>query len=290
MNEDDRDDRSLRGLLLGRLGEEERDALEARLLADGALAEHAALLEDEMAEAYAGATMSSPDREAFAERLVRVPRLRERVARARAFDALAGRPPLPGPVQPARPTPIAPTWTRRLWAALRPPAVAVPWALATSVLVAVAGVVSRQQMESQRRETAAMRAERDAARAEALRLASGGAAVPPPAFILSPGTARDEAEITTLRLAAGGGPVRLLLDLDHPSGGKVYRALLRDAAGAQVFARTGLFAAARDGMEVLEVQLDSGLLPAGRYELRLETLDGANPRPAGTYLFRAIAP
>jgi hypothetical protein len=277
----DRDDQRLRDLILDRLGEEERDALEARLLADDDLGERAAALEDELAEGYAAGALPAPERAAFEQRLARVPRLRERVDGARAFDALAAR----------RPAASTASWLRRTWDALRPPPAALPWSLATGLLVAVgAGLVGRGLVDTHRRETEALRAERDAARAAAERGASEAHPSSPATFVLSPGTARDDRGIAVLRWPSPSGRVVLLLDLDDAPPGSAYRSQILDAGGAQVSAADGLRARPAEEGAVLEVAVVPDTLPPGRYELRLEVRDRGRLRPAGTYVFRVAAP
>jgi hypothetical protein len=287
VNDHDPDDRRLEDLILGRLADEEREGLEARLLADDGLAERAAALEDTLAEAFTAGTLSAVDREAFEARLEHVPRLRDRVARARAFDTLAAcRPRVEDPVR-ARPAAAPLLWTGRLRSALEPPPLVLPWAFAASLVAAVgASVIGRQQIERHRHEADQLRGERDAARAEAERLAAGHE-ITGPAFLLSPGLARGDAGIATLRLPASG-PARLVLDLLDPVPAEIYRAVLYDDTLAQILAHTGLRAALRDGAPVVVVPLDRGVLPPGRFELRLEALEGGKPRPAGTYVFRTL--
>jgi hypothetical protein len=130
------DEERLRTFLLGELPESERDALEARLLADQALFEQAGAVEDDLCDAYAAGTLAPAERRAFEARLAQVRRLRDRVAAARDLD---------GASRKLRPRA---TLAARVKALLTPPPGAARWALATGVVAALATAAALQRPDA----------------------------------------------------------------------------------------------------------------------------------------------
>jgi hypothetical protein len=267
----------IRRLLLGELPEDERDALEGRLLAEEGLFALAGAVEEELADAYAAGTLGGAERRSFEARLALVPGLRETVRAAERLDRAAARL-LPRP---------EPAW-RRLAASLRAPGPSWQWSLATTLAVALAvGTTMHLQVRGLREQAGALQAERDAARGEALRLAdeaAARAAGDPPVFALAPGVTRAGQGATRIRVGHAPDRVVFHLDLEAPAPGHV-RAVLEASSGAQVFVRDGLAARDADGYRFVEVSIPAGVLDPGAYLFRLEASHEGRRAPAGTYVF-----
>src|SRR5436309_5437025 len=116
MRHDPTDDELLRGYLLGELPEEQAEGLERRLLAEDDLFELSEAVEADLLAACARGELSAEERERVLRRLASSPSGRERLALARALNALAGSP--AATVLPfARPA-AAPSRSMFRWAAL----------------------------------------------------------------------------------------------------------------------------------------------------------------------------
>ena len=94
---------AIRRYLLGRLPEQERDRLEARLLSDGAAYRQVLATEGELIDQYVDGELAAADRRAFEERLLAVERIRERVGFARGLRALAAEEAAAAPAPGRRP-------------------------------------------------------------------------------------------------------------------------------------------------------------------------------------------
>jgi hypothetical protein len=90
MTHDPTDDELLRGYLLGELPEEDAERLEGRLLAEDDLFELSEAVEADLLAACARGELSAAEKERVLRRLASSPSGRERLALARALNALAG--------------------------------------------------------------------------------------------------------------------------------------------------------------------------------------------------------
>lgn len=146
MTTPDTADRDARRYLLGRLPEEERDALELRLLTDDDTYRAVLAAEDELLDAYARGELSAADRRAFDEHLRPQPDLAERLSFARALQAYGAE----------AASPQSAGWSDRLaaWLTSLVPAPAPALRLATAglavVLLATAGWLAWHSAELSR--------------------------------------------------------------------------------------------------------------------------------------------
>jgi hypothetical protein len=116
MRHDPTDDELLRSYLLGELLEEEAERLERRLLAEDDLFELSEAVEADLLAACDRGELTVPERERVLQRLASSPSGRERLALARALNALAGR--APAAVLPFAQRAAAPARPALRWAAL----------------------------------------------------------------------------------------------------------------------------------------------------------------------------
>jgi hypothetical protein len=116
MRHDPTDDELLRSYLLGELHEEESERLERRLLAEDDLFELSEAVEADLLAACDRGELTVPERERVLRRLASSPSGRERLALARALNALAGR--APAAVLPFGRRAAAPAHAALRWAAL----------------------------------------------------------------------------------------------------------------------------------------------------------------------------
>src|SRR6476469_5424992 len=117
MRHDPTDDELLRGYLLGELPEEKAESLEGRLLAEDDLFELSEAVEADLLAACDRGELTSDEKERVLRRLAASPSGRERLALARALNALAGSPATAVVLPFARPA-SAPSRRTFQWAAL----------------------------------------------------------------------------------------------------------------------------------------------------------------------------
>ncbi|HEX4496065.1 MAG TPA: hypothetical protein VIE43_10400 [Thermoanaerobaculia bacterium] len=116
MRHDPTDDELLRSYLLGELPEEEAERLEQRLLAEDDLFELSEALEADLLAACDRGELGAAEAERVLRRLAASPSGKERLALARALNALAGN--SPAAVLPFRRSSAAPSRSTFRWAAL----------------------------------------------------------------------------------------------------------------------------------------------------------------------------
>jgi anti-sigma factor RsiW len=116
MRHDPTDDELLRGYLLGDLPEEKAEGVERRLLAEDDLFELSEAVEADLLAACARGELSAEERERVLRRLSSSPSGRERLALARALNALAGSP--AATILPFTRPAVAPSRRTFHWAAL----------------------------------------------------------------------------------------------------------------------------------------------------------------------------
>jgi hypothetical protein len=280
MAEPDHDAQDLRRLVLGTLPEDERAALEERLLEDEDLYLRAVLAEDEIADELAEGRLDPAERTALLAAIARSPALRERMEHSAALHAVLGR-----TARAARPA---------VWARFGP-------ALAAGLAVAaLSGLWSHVQMQELRSELAVAASERDAARAAEAHARETAAAeqqergrLLPAArepdlavFSLASGT-RSESGPPVLRVPAPPGWIVLQVEGDGTAGER--RALVRTVRGEQVFADAKPALGTTGGLGVVTVRVPARLLTDGSYEVVLEGRSaGGAWETVGISAFKAV--
>ena len=315
--------------LLGRLPVDERERLEERLLADGDASDEVAAREDELIDAYATGELGGRDRAAFEHLLAGSPRLRERVAFARALRTLAGDEAATAAAA-VRAAGAEPRWG---WLPVPPPglrllagaaaivvAVAAGWLLVRGhgLELRIAALQAERQelaadrdslagreaalageLERQRRATqdlegrlADERQRRTAVEAElASRPARPATTSRPAALAVSfvLAAAVRSAGGSELAIPAAAGRVDLDVDLGGEETYPTFLAVLTGPGGAEEWSQTGLPPAA--GGTRVQLHLPAAVLPPGRHELRLfGTAPDAEPELVGAYEFRTVRP
>jgi hypothetical protein len=285
--------------LLGRLDDAARERVERRLLADGAACDAVAAGEDELIDAYAAGELGGRDRQAFEALLAASPRLRERVAFARALGRLATAERAPAP-RPA-------------------PRLALRFSLAAAALLAVAaGWLLARNLDLNHRldrvagEQRALSAERDSlarhgdalagalasaqARASDLDQRLAEANETPPAhaaplavsFVLS-AAVRSAGPVRELALPAAAVWVNLDVDLGGEETARAFLAVLTGPTGAEAWSQAGLPPTA--GGTRVALRLPAAVLAPGHYALRVSAAPaGAQPELVGAYEFRIVRP
>ncbi len=286
--------------LLGQVPENERAEFEEEYLRDDDLFEEMVAHENDLIDAYVGGELAATDREQFETYFMSDPEGHERVELARTLLKSC----LTTKASEERSSDErgdgSPVVGFR-----RAPVPAMRLALAAVLLVAVAGLTwmalmnwnlhrqleaslnAEQQAQELRRQVAALQ-ERAAAAEQKL------AELPPPglAFLsmtLAPDLARGPGQQTTLHLAPGISEVFLLLRRNHDKH-LSYRVILETAEGKQVWQKPSLEPQlARDGGEVIVVDISSSILKQDDYVLRLfgATASGSFEE-TGTYSFRVL--
>jgi hypothetical protein len=242
-------DGRLNRYLLGDCTELEKIEIERRYFADESSFEELLAREDELTYEYLSGELARADREKFERRFVRTQAGPERLAFARALLA-------------------------RLPQSRRPPQLHRWLGVAAAILLAA--VPAWLVVETRR-------LDRELRRLEVER--SGISPAPPPqgvvaAFILSPGLARSDAEPKRLTLPAGVTTIELRFELRRGAGYASYRAVLRTAAGSELFNEQA-------GSPLLRVP--AALLAPGDYQVLLYGLAaGGQPEEAGDYYFSVL--
>jgi hypothetical protein len=112
----------------------------------------------------------------------------------------------------------------------------------------------------------------------------------PPLFVLATGLLRSEGSMTRIAIPPDAPLIRLRLELpgvDYP----LYRAVLYDAGGEEIWAQSKLSAQAGDGRASVTLLLPARLLPPGDYQLKLSGTDGTELlESVATCAFRTTAP
>jgi hypothetical protein len=307
ISNDDGAEATLRQLLLGALGDEERLALEERLLMDPPTFDTLELAERTLSEAYVAGELSPGDRQRFERHyLTTSDRCRQvtmmRLVRDRARTGLTA----------PRPVTSSTVRTNRRPAHASPAALLVLTGALCLALGSSAWLVVRQA--SLRREfdaVSAQRAWQQAAvsqlseqivrlSARAAELEDPAATAPPPAartpaaalgvpvpdYALTAGALRDAG--TPVRVAVPPGAAVVHLDLPLPDAGfNAYRATVYDADGEERWSVSKLIPAAGRQAATLRLVAAADLLVRGDYEIRVSGIaaDG-HLEPVATYPFR----
>jgi hypothetical protein len=145
----------------------------------------------------------------------------------------------------------------------------------------------RTELESERQQGEAIEARGPHVQTQGVRPTRAQA---PPLFVLATGLLRSEGSMTRIAIPPDAPLIRLRLELsavDYP----LYRAVLYDAQGEEIWAQSKLSARASDGRAAVTVVLPSLLLPPGDYQLKLSGTDGTEvPESVAAFAFRATAP
>ncbi len=265
MRHDPTDDELLRGYLLGDLPEEEAEGVERRLLAEDDLFELSEAVEADLLAACARGELRAEEKERVLRRLASSPSGRERLALARALNALAGSP--AATVLPfARPA-AAPSRSTFRWAA----------ALAAGLLVTAGlswvAVESRHGGESApwiAREHPAPAHPVAPRPPEVQAQVTAPAPAPPPppvktVFQLALTSLRGSEAAETLRVRPGSD-VELRISVEGMEDLKSFHLAVRNRKRETLWEGT-LKPATLQGVRVLVIDLPAGRLPAGHYEI-----------------------
>jgi hypothetical protein len=277
--------------LLGQLSEQEQVELERQYLMDDALFEELLAIEDELRDTYVRGELSRADRQAFEQRLLILPRQKEKQEFARTlrqYLVQAGTPAGPLAHRVAKWKPLL-----RILGA-QPRKVLIP-ALSTTLVVLVVGSwwLVRRSMQSSRNAPATV------STANGL---PGQTPEPQPkasipstepeartvAFVLTPGLIRGGVEESRpLVIPAGVSRVRLEARVDVGGDYSNYEAVLQTAEGKRIWTEGNLNSQTFPGGKRVFLDLSSSLLPPGDYILTLQGLTVAgHPETVAEYAFR----
>jgi hypothetical protein len=263
MRHDPTDDELLRGYLLGDLPEEEAEGVESRLLAEDDLFELSEAVEADLLAACARGELSAEESERVLRRLAASPSGRERLALARALNALAGAP--AATVLPfARPA-APPSRATFRWAALAA-GVLVAAGLSWVALESRHGGESAPWIAHERPAPANPVAPPPETQAQA----TAPAPIPPPkpvqsVFQLALTSLRGSEATETLRIRPGSD-VELRISVEGMEDLKSFRLAVRNRRRETVWEGT-LEPTTRQGVRVLVIDLPAGRLPTGHYEI-----------------------
>jgi hypothetical protein len=236
-----REDEELRiAYLLGRISNEEREAVGDRLFADPAFAELMEESERGLLDQYARGALGGEDRAAVEAHLLAADRQK---AKVRFAALMAGR------MQARR----RPSWV-------------IPLGAIAAVLIVSAGIWIARSGNSQSNPVAQVAQQRRA---------GATASVEPPAIfaaLLSPGGTRDGTR-QEVNLPAKTGVLRFDLELDPATKAANYP--VRLLRGAQVvWSREGVLPAVEAGQPILSLRVPATALAAGSYEFVIRLKDG----------------
>jgi hypothetical protein len=280
VNSDATDLQQIREYLLGRLPRDQQPVFEERLLVDSVFYEELLIVEDEIVDEYLQGAMSSADRVSFESHFIAAPEHQEKVRFSRAFkkylssEASAHRKELSAlettrdrsaDVSHAETTSTADSDRKSRWFGFLPvqnPTLA--YALAFAVLLVVVGTgwwATRTFLTS-----------REPGRVFAVTLTPG----------LTRGEGQDavrfpvSSDVDTLRL-------QLLVSDDHYNA---YEASLIDSDGRVLATENNLKPQTVEGRMTVVLDVDSRLVPANDYRVKLNRAGSNGPEPVATYTFR----
>jgi hypothetical protein len=268
-------ERTLRRYVLGDLDEGLRVELEELLLTDPEAFEALGVIEDELLEEYLEGAGAASERRRLEERFLTTAERRRRLSLVRALKDRASNPDRRPKVEavPARTEETRVVWPRA-WAEtlverLRPARWQPAWVAVAAVLaVSLAGnawLLSGHQPPLGRSRT----------NATTLALASG--------------LLRAEGSLPRIAVPPDAAVVRLLLDLpgdDYP----VYRAVLLDDEGEEIWAASKLRAEVAGGRAAVALLVPAELLPRGDYQVKLSGVtSGGEREPLASCPFRVTA-
>jgi hypothetical protein len=269
MRHDPTDDELLRSYLLGDLPEEEAERLEGRLLAEDDLFELSEAVEADLLAACDRGELTVPERERVLQRLASSPSGRERLALARALNALAGR--APAAVLPFARRAAAPVHPALRWAALAA-GLALASGLSWWLVKPHQGGGSAPWIARERPAPASPVAPRPPE-------AQAQAKPPAPKAPLEPLKSVFQLALTSLRGAEApetlrvrsGSDVELRISVEGMEDLKSFHLAVRNRKAQTVWEGT-LEPATLQGVRVLVIDLPAGRLTPGPYEIAVRGL------------------
>ncbi len=259
------DDELLRSYLLGKLPEDEADALEGRLLAEDDLFELSEAIEADLLAEHAQGGLDPEEREHVRHRLASSPQGRERLALARSLSHVAGRDPKLAVLPFAR-------------RAAAPRRLVLRWAALAAGLFAAAGLawlaLERPQDHPKPHERPASVI---AAVPRAQEAPKPTAVAPPPepvkaVFQLALTSLRGAESAEKLRVPAGAGTVELQISVEGMEDLESFDLAVKNRKAETVWNGTGLKPKDLKGVRALVVDLPAERLPAGKYEIQAQGL------------------
>ena len=261
--------------LLGKLGEDEAEAVAERFFASDEWFAEVEDAENVLVETYLDEGLTADDRQRFESRFLSSPPLRERVELERALRLRA--------------------LGQRRGPASRP-ARLLPWAAALVFGLAGGGLAlqervraTRERGEAHGRERAL--AEHVAVQDERLRALEGrlaaGATSDVSTWNLEAGTDRSDGDAPPFTVDSPWVRLRLPRDVARP--GATFRASLRLPEGREVFHADGLSSQPADGGPVVDIIVPGGVLPRGTYVLFVTRVAPGRSQELGPYSFAVRA-
>lgn len=306
---------SARQFLLGKLSEKDRSRFEEGFLADEETFEEVEIAEDELIDAYVRNELSGKDRKHVEEKLLRVPRIANRVKVARAMNRSFA------PAPAVSPAVITTGWNVKLW----PNSVFGKFAFATLGLILIVGggalffqyLQLREQTMRLRTEQAALElrvqeltvknsenssernrlnADLEKERAENARLNEAverqlDQPVTPVTILpltLFPGASRSTSGADSLKLPATPAMFQfnLLLEADDYSS---YKAVVTTAGGRELGQRSGLKARRSAKAKSVSFRFSSTRFKPGDYVVNLSGVTASvQSDPIATYMFQVV--
>jgi hypothetical protein len=268
--------------LLGRLPEHEEAEMERRYLADDSLFGELLGVEDDLRDAYERGELSAPDREAFEQRLLALPRQKEKQESARALRQY-----LLKASSPARPlTRRVSTWDRLLRALGAQPRMVVVPALSAALAILIVGGWWLGHRSVPRPTTGPRPGQGPEAVMPTIRTGQQSG-VTTFAIVLTPGLVRGSEKSKPVVIPPEASTVRLeaRFEGNYPR----YQALLETVEGKKVWSEGTLQAQTFPGGERIFLDLSSSLLAPGDYILTVRGLPAAgNPETVAEYAFRVV--
>lgn len=250
------DDDLLRSYLLGKLSEEETDALEGRLLAEDDLFELSEAVEADLLAEHAQGGLDPEERERVQQRLASSPQGRERLALARSLSRVAGRDPKVA---------VLP-FARRAAAPRRP---VLRWAALAAGLFAAAGLA---WLALERPQDHPKTHERPAPVIAAVPRAQEAPSPVKAVFQLALTSLRGAESAEKLRVPAGAGTVELQISVEGMEDLESFGLTVKNRKAETVWNGTGLKPKSLNGVRALVVDLPAERLPAGKYEIQAQGL------------------
>jgi len=267
----------IRAYILGRVSDDEHDAIDERIISSQEFFESVEILEDELISDYVADKLPSSERAAFEKERVRRPELRDKAQLHRELQALATRIPGVGLHKPREPF--------RGWRSVR-------WAMqaATATILMACIVAGYFILESRREPASISAAQQTATRAQT---PPSGESNPRPqqdllpvtAFLLLPLTRAEQGQ-ERLRVPASDTNVELRFSIGPDANYETYRVVVHSVGGKDILDSRGL-----EPRDISNYRVVSVILPlSGRDSLRCEatvlgTRRGGNEIPIEDYSF-----